>query len=66
MLTMHLRKKIAAIPDAVTVHKFGTSKPKYAPKQYKPNVMKCHFCGKQHEMLESKCHANGKICKDCN
>ena len=49
--------QIAAIPDAVTVHRFRTSKPKPAQKQYKPNVMKCHFCGKQHEMLKSKCPA---------
>ena len=58
--------QIAAIPDAVTVHRFRTSKPKHAQKQYKPNVMKCHFCGKQHEMLKSKCPADGKTCKACN
>ena len=51
--------QIAAFPDAVTVHWFRTSKPKPAQKQYKPNVMKCHFCGKQHEMLKSKCPAYG-------
>ena len=28
--------------------------------------MKCHFCGKQHEMLKSKCPAYGKTCKACN
>ena len=30
----------AAIPDAITVNKFRTSKPKTTQKQYKPNVMK--------------------------
>ena len=60
--------QIAAIPDAVTVHRFRTSKPKPAQKQYKPNIMKCHFCGKQYEMLKSKCPAtaNGKTCNQKN
>ena len=49
-----------------TVHRFSTSKSKPAHKQYKLNVMKCHFCGKQHEMLKSKCPAYGKTCKACN
>ena len=56
----------AAIPDAVTVHRFRTSKPKPAQKRHKHNVRKCHFCGKQHEMLKSKCPAYGKTCKACN
>ena len=55
--------QIAAIPDAVTVHNLRTSKPKPAQKQYKPYIMKCHFCEEQHEMLKSKCSAYGKICK---
>ena len=54
---------VGELNDAVTVHRFRTSKPKPAQKQYKPNVMKCHFCGKQHEMLKSKCPAYGKTCK---
>ena len=58
--------QIAAIPDAVTVNRFRTSKPKPAKTQYEPNVMKGHFCGKQHEMLKSKCPAYGKTCKACN
>ena len=28
--------------------------------------MECHFCGKQHDMLKSKCPAYGKTCKACN
>ena len=59
--------QISAIPDTVTVHRVRNSKPKPAQKnkQYKPNVMKCHFCGKQHGMLKSKCPAYGKTCKAC-
>ena len=64
--TRKVTSQIAAIPDAVTVHRFRTSKPKPAQKQYKPNVMKCHFCGKQNEMLKSKCPAYGKTCNQKN
>ena len=60
------RSQIAAIPDAFTVHRFRTSKPKPAQTQYKPNVIKCHFCGKQHKMLKPKCPVYGKTCKACN
>ena len=28
--------------------------------------MKCHFCGKQHEMLKSKCPAYGITCNQKN
>ena len=55
--------QIATISDVVTVHIFRTSKPKPAQNQYKPNVMKCHFCGKQHKMLKFKCPAYGKTLK---
>ena len=38
----------------------------HTKKQYKPNVTKCHLCGKQHDMLKSKCPVYGKTCRACN